>query len=272
MTGTDDLKQAVRALAAEDGRAKHPEPGELIAYSQGAQEAQGALTAERRDQLQEHLASCAECARLLVDFADFDELAPPGAGPRLTDADVAAARARLQRRVEEVAGVPPPAVAARGGRWRDAFASPRPWRLLAAALAAAVIGLAVFGGSQHQLLRRLGQPEVNVATHDLEPVGGDQLRGGPSAAPTVINTQAGSAILILQLPGVESHPAYRVAIRGSESREVWSRAGAARDPVLGNFTLRLPPGALHPGRYDVEIFGVGESREELLARYAIEVR
>ena len=266
MTGTDDLKQAVQALAAEERRAQHPEPGELIAYSQGA------LAEERRDQLQEHLASCAECARLLVDFADFDGLAPPDGGERLTDAEVAAARRLLERRIEMVATVASPAAAVRGARWTGAFASPRPWQLLTAALAAAVIGLAVFGGSQHQLLRRLGQPEVNVATHDLEPVESDQLQGGPSAAPTVIDGATRSAVLILQLHEVESHPAYRVAIRGSDSRQVWSRAGAARDPVLGNFTLRLPPGALPPGRYDVEIFGVGDDREELLARYAIEVR
>ena len=265
MTVGTDLKQAARDLAAERRRDGHPEAVELSAY------AGKALPAERKDEVQEHLASCVECTRLLADFLDFDELSPPDGFERLTDVDVAAARRRLHRNLEQRAATAPPA-AVRGTRWTGTFASPRPLQLLAAALAAAVIGLTFWGVSQQRSLHRLQQPEVNVATHDIEPVGSDQLRGGPAAGPTVIDGAAGSAILILQLPEVQSHPAYRVAIRASDSREIWSRAGAVRDPVLGNFALRLPPGALRTGRYEIEIFGVDGGREERVARYAIEVR
>jgi Putative zinc-finger len=265
MTVGTDLKQTARALAAERRRDGHPEAVELAAY------AGEALPAERQDEVQEHLASCAECARLLADFLDFDELSPPDGFERLTDVEVAAARRQLQRSIENRTVVAPSA-AVRGPRWTGAFASPRPLQLLAAALAAAVIGLTFWGVSQQRNLHRLQLPEVNVATHDIEPLGSDQLRGGPATGPTVIDSAAGSAILILQLPEVQSHPAYRAAIRASDSREIWSRTGAVRDPVLGNFALRLPPGTLRPGRYEIEIFGVDGGREERVARYAIEVR
>jgi hypothetical protein len=272
MSDADDLRRAAGRLTADERRGEHPEPAELVAYARDAQGAQGALTEERRDRLQEHLASCAECAGLLLDFADFDALEPPSAGRHLDAAEVAAARLRFERRLAEIdlAAAAPPAVAAGRG---TAWGSPRPWQLLAAVLAAAAIGLAVWGGSLDRRLRRLGEPEINVATHDLEPVESGQVRAGAGAAPpAVVAVGAGGSILVLQLPGAEVLPAYRLAIRGADGREVASLPDAVLDPELGNFTLGLPRGSLPPGRYDIEIWGGSGEREEPLARYPIEVR
>jgi hypothetical protein len=276
MTSMDALKRAVQRLAASAETGGHLEPGELIAYAKGDE---SGLAGEAIERIQEHLATCGECSRLLVDLAAFETLEPPEGGPRLSATEAAAARERFDRRIADE-GVAAPAPAARpapapppGPRRPAARLSAPPWRLLAASLAAVAIALAVWSAALLQRLRRLERPEVNVATYDLEPVGSDQVRaGGAAAPPPAVELGSGAAILLLQLPGTADYPAYRLAVRTEDGRRIVSFPGAVRDPDLGNFTLALPRDSLSAGRYEVEVFGLADGREDTLARYPIEVR
>lgn len=93
-----DLREAARALALSRRplEADHPDAETLAAYSEGA------LPAAEAERLQDHLADCAECARLMLDFAALPGLSEP-CGPDESsepDAEVAEAWERFRRRLQ----------------------------------------------------------------------------------------------------------------------------------------------------------------------------
>lgn len=255
-----DLATAVRALAAErqPGASAHPDPADLVAH------AGGTLAGERSERLQEHLVACAECARLVLDYADFERLEPPTPGHEVGSRELAVARKRLRN----TSG------ASLAGRWNWAsWVSPaRRWQLVAAGLAAVAVGLGIWGLDTHQRLLRLERPAVNVAVYDLMPAGSDQVRsGGADTELPVVRSSAG-AFLVLQLPEAKAFAVYRVEAYTASGERVWSADGAELDPVLKNFTLHLPPSSMPPGRYELRLLGVGDGAEETVAQYLLEVR
>lgn len=89
------IDASVRAFAADERRRQegHPSVEELVAYHRG-ELAEGAC-----EPLQDHLALCEECSRLLLDLEGFPELAAPGEDHRLSDDDLERAMAALKARL-----------------------------------------------------------------------------------------------------------------------------------------------------------------------------
>jgi hypothetical protein len=81
-------------------RRGHPAVEELVAYHQDG------LAEEARERLQDHLALCKECARLLLDLEGFADLEPPSEAHRLSDGDVEEAKASLRVRIRGDAALP----------------------------------------------------------------------------------------------------------------------------------------------------------------------
>jgi len=249
-----DFAAAVRALAAEE-RARagaHPEAEEIAAY------AAGALEPSRAEALAGHLAVCAECAELVLEYGEF---APAPAADAAREGEVAAAYGAVRREL----GLPPEGRAVLPGHGRFPRAA-IPW-LLAAAAALAAIGLGWWGWSAHRALEAARAPRVNVAVVDLEPRGSDQVRG--EGRPAALDLASGADLLLL-LPGMTGEPELRVVILDARGRELWRLPGARYDPLLGNLSLSLPPASLAPGRYEIRVHASRSG--DLLATYPIEIR
>jgi len=90
-----EIDAAVRAYAAGQRRSRqgHPTVEELAAYHRGE------LAGRARELLQDHLARCEECARLLLDLESFADLEPPSEAYRLSDDDVEEAKEALTARI-----------------------------------------------------------------------------------------------------------------------------------------------------------------------------
>jgi hypothetical protein len=253
MTQPTDFAAAVRALAAEEREraGAHPEAEEIAAY------AAGTLDGARVDGVRAHLARCAECADLVLEYAEFAPAPAAGAAQR---GEVAAAYDEMRREL----GLP---AAERDAHRDGGYARPfRPWLLAAATLAAAALG--IWGWSQHRALEAARTtPRVNVAAVDLEPRGSDQVRGTPRRPPLDL---AAGATLFLALPGMAESGELRVVIVDARDRALWSLRGARRDPVLSNLSLYLPPGSLASGRYEIQVFAAGGGPP--LAVYPLDVR
>lgn len=90
------FEESLRALAARRRSGEsHPGPEELVACQAGH------LTSEEGGCLQEHLTRCRECARLLLDLAEFEQLAPSPEGTRVCRHPGRSLPAALQSRLWE---------------------------------------------------------------------------------------------------------------------------------------------------------------------------
>jgi putative zinc finger protein len=225
----------------------HPEPETLAAYHAGE------LTADEERRLQEHLLACRECSGLLLDL---DGLADPGFGAgSLPPADQAALWGRIQGEIKKEETPSAPVVPLR--RPAIPVASPRWLQALAAALLIATVGLSAWVVSLQRTLSERSQPQVNTPLA--------YLFSGTSRSPRPeISTSVDTPIfdLILQPPKARSTNRYRVEITRAGGEIVWRRDGIAPDP-LGLVRLKLTPGMLGPGRYQIRLAETGK-REILI--------
>ena len=89
-------KNRLRALAARRRSGEnHPAPDELVAYRAGD------LTPEEDDRIKEHLTQCRDCARLLLDLAEFEQLTTPPEELGPVDVRSEASWQRLRSRLRE---------------------------------------------------------------------------------------------------------------------------------------------------------------------------
>jgi Putative zinc-finger len=227
----------------------HPEPETLAAYHAGE------LTADEEQRLQDHLLACRDCSDLLLDL---DGLADPGFGAgSLSPSDQAALWDRIQGEIrkEETPSASTPLAPVIPLR-RPAL-SPRWLQALAASLLIATLGLSTWVVSLKRTLNERDQPQVNAPLA--------YLFSGTSRSPrSEISTSVDVPIfdLILQPPKARSTSRYRVEIANAGGGIVWSRDGVAPDP-LGLVRLKLTPGMLGPGRYQIRIAETGK-RETLI--------
>src|SRR5690349_24851844 len=90
------FEESLRALAARRRSGEdHPASEDLVAYRAGD------LTAEEDDRIQEHLTQCRDCARLLLDLAEFEQLTPPPDELGPVDARAEASWQRLRSRLKD---------------------------------------------------------------------------------------------------------------------------------------------------------------------------
>jgi len=258
------FEESLRALAARRRSGEsHPAPEELIAYRAGD------LTAEEDDRIQEHLTQCIECARLLLDLADFEQLTPPPVEVGPVDARAEASWQRLRSRLREE-GEPEeePRVLQHRPRprvplWRNPAL---PWAL-AAGLTMCVLGLGLWTATLQKKLGELSAPRTGIDIVDLYPESESTVRG---EAREVEQVRDGD-VLILNLP---AEP------RDFKTYEVEVVSASGKDPVLAplpvqvqdrSMTLQLPPSPLPPGPYTVHLYGRTGDRRELVDRYSFEI-
>lgn len=273
-----DLRDGVRVLSARQRPAEeeHPSADMLAAYHAGD------LPAATAEPLRDHLARCAECADLLLELEGFPELETAGKGPRPEpDAEVAAQWRAMQQRLRREAeprpglilleGEGPPRHSASTAPSASLSTSSRaPWWLAAAAAVLALVcGLWVFDLDQR--LRQRDQPRVNVVLYHLRPEE-DRHRGGAEPE-SRLPAEAGAALLILYDAPDLTYPDYEVVLResGDGGRELFRRAGVTPEPRDRILTVEIPPGYLSPGRYVIELHGLGRGDPRLLATYALTV-
>jgi hypothetical protein len=256
------FEESLRALAARRrGGENHPPPEDLVAYRAGD------LTAEEDDRIQEHLTQCRECARLLLDLDEFEQLTPPPAdlGPVDARAEASWQRLRSRLRDEEEPEEEPPILRHRPRPRVPLWRNPAvPWAL-AAGLALCVVGLGLRTANLQQTVRKMSEPEINLAVVDLY---GDSERTTRGEAPPEEKLSGGS-VLILNLPeGSSSFKDYEVELVPAAKHPSFEpQRGQAQDGVL---TYRLPLSA-PPGSYSVHLYGLGGDRRQLLDRYSFKI-
>lgn len=257
------FEESLRALSARRRSGEnHPAPEELVAYRAGD------LTAEEDDRIQEHLTQCRDCARLLLDLAEFEQLTPPpeDLGPVDARAEASWQRLRSRLRDEDEPGEEEPPVLrhrppSRIPLWRRPAV---PWAL-AAGLFLCVLGLGLRTATLQQTVKRLSEPGINLAVVDLY---GDSERTTRGEAPPEEKLSGGS-VLILKLPeGSWRFKDYEVELVPAAKHPIFEpQRGQAQDGVL---TYRLPLSA-PPGSYSVHLYGLAGDRRQLLDQYSFEI-
>jgi hypothetical protein len=256
------LEPALRARTAhaEHQLGEHPSPETLAAYHEGR------LVGEEGDRLRDHLALCADCAQLLLDFAAFPEIEVPAGTRKPTEGEVDEAWQAMQGRLGETGTATPNVV-----RMPQAspVSRPRPayWAWALAASWIAVVGLGVWVFELRKENARLAQPAVDAVIADLT-AGGDSTRGepqGPKALPS-----GSRLLLILDAPGMPPHAGYEADLVSAEGAVLWTGKNLPRG-ADGSFTLDLPPGFLHPGKYQIRLYGVDDGKRQTLADFPLRI-
>lgn len=254
-----NLRETMAALAHEALRGtEHPSTNQLIAYQRGE------LPAVEVAAIREHLSLCEECAALVLEaaefFADEEEEEANPADLEAAWEELRAAIPGKKERPPSPLPVPPPPPIQRHSLLRSlSFAYG-----LAAIFALASIGLLLF----HEWRPAL-RPQVNAGLYDLTPTGSERGFGAP---PTLIRFRSrdDSALLILN-PAVAANSArYGVRIRREDGAVLWRSEGLEL-LAPGAFHLTLPAGALPPGRYSLELYGITEVRQRPLGTYRIAI-
>ncbi len=257
---------AVREFAAQArGQQAAISPDELLAYHRGE------LSAGQAEELRERLAVQPEAVRTIQDLNRFPDLEPADESRHLDAAQVdtewRAMQARLAAELDS------------GDHPVQRFpqrASGRGWSAygLVAALLLISLGLSLWvvllRRTVHELsgmIADLSGPRVNVLVSSLIP-----QTTARDSEPTQLSLPPASEhlLLILNLPNLENHSDYRVAI-STGGGEIWSRDGLERSP-LGNFTIELSRSDLPPGDYRVDLSGLEGGGWQLLATYRLRLR
>lgn len=281
-----DFDAALARWAAERATAEggaHRDLDAWIGYVSGT------TTDAERTALEEHLALCPHCVRLVRELRSFaggavepsPEVAPPSELERA--AAWRALRAELAPRgiplplpspalMREPSSSPSPGAAP--GRSRSAFRLPRS---LAASFVVGALALGVWGAVlqrrvvelRHEVTT-LREPQKNVPIYDLYP---DAATRGPEAGTTELaRGVAPTATVILNVIGEQDYEDFAVELVGADETVLWSERGFMPDPDFGTFTLGLPLADLGEGRYRVRLYGLrGESRT-LIEDYPLAIR
>ena len=249
------LREGVRSLtqAAQTTLANHPAIEHLTEYRSGE------LNREASERIRDHLTRCRHCRDLVLDFGAFADLAQENPRPMTAETD------RQWRRLEQkLRSTPEPAAPMTRppeSRWA---------RALAAALAAAVVGLSVWVGALRQNVRELSGPRLNPPVVDLIALE-NPLREQASHQRIVLPAVADQVVLILNLTSWREAPGYGLEISTSpEGTVLWSQKGLVPGNA-GNFTLTLPRDFLPAGRYRLSLYGVATSERQPLATFRLEL-
>jgi Putative zinc-finger len=266
------LSDAIRHLAEQERRSltEHPSPGELSAYHAGT------LSSEAEARVREHLALCRHCGDLLLDLAGFADLAPPPGVPELTDAEVEedwqALRARMGegepgRVLREEATKPPgevvpirrpsPAVPMKPDRDFS------PWKVVAAAILVAVVGLSAWKLISQQPTSKQAGP---LRSFDQ----GQTMRG---AEPPLEHMSANQPAVFNFYP-LENYARYEGRIL-QEREVVWETFDVEQTSLPSSkdkkVSFRIPGGSLESGRYRAVLYGLGQGSPEVAGEIGFDV-
>lgn len=273
---TDPAKNSGPRRLASPGLARpepdHPPVERLTAYHAGE------LGAAEADSIQEHLAVCRECADAVLELPGFYEAmeaeeleGSPGLVP--TPAETAASWQAVRARLGPSLATTAPAAPAREGWFRRLTTSRGTVYLLAACLAACLIGFPLW------IWLRSPEPSGVVAAYQSGQ--GEVLRGPGAGKALSVGLDETGAVLVLPLPRGPVWPEYRIEVR-SRSGEVRLVSAAALVPMAPGaptgedvqprfVTVALARGQLAAGEYRLRILGVRGGRGEAVGEVGLRV-
>ncbi len=216
----------------------------------------GKVTGEDANGLSRHLSHCRRCIDVVLDLDAFAEPGSPAA-VAVADFEKAAVWRTVKRSLV-------PRSVHRAQHW-PAIAA------VAASLLFAVVGLSQRSAriDVESQLAELTQLQPNMQIVDLRPGARERSSGGVDAT---VDLDAGEgSTLVLHLVDEVDYPEYELRVVDAAGTEVDRIHGLVISEV-GNFSLGLAPGALAAGRYELQLFGLVDGREEQLESYPIRLR
>lgn len=262
------LAESLRDLAGEalrrQGPDAHPTPEMLTAYHAGE------LSAAAIERVQEHLALCRHCARLLLDLPAF--LDAPSVAVADRDDAAEASWQQIQARLSQ-AGPRSGAAQDLPGRRRG------PIPVAAAALIAAAITAGILAVPLWIIGHRLAS-ELPPATLDLSVP--EMQRGTPAVpmlAPATVHADAAATTLVLRLASPQPDLLFRVELVAREGAGTGSTGraghGLSTPPVtvVDARTLLLVLGRrqLPPGTYQLRVLDARQPSSEPLGEFSLQV-
>jgi hypothetical protein len=246
LSGSDSsIYEALVPLAREALRdAVHPTTGRLLAYHCGE------VSSEERAEIREHLSLCEECSALVLDAAKFfvdDE--PEGSSLHL--------EAEWQKLRAEMPG-------AEKFPWWHSLVRSLTFAYCVAAIFATLSAGLVFFKRQNPL-----RPQINTGIYNLMPSGSERDRD-VHVTPIRFSGPSDSALLILNTKAITDSTQIGVRIHRANGTIIWKSEGLVlQDP--GCFHLTVSPGALQPGYYSLELYGLAGNKEQALGTFSITV-
>ena len=260
MSNDTDLMAAVRALEENHPPSlrSHPSPEELFAYRSRE------LAPLERESVQDHLAFCQECTRMILGLESALSMESPGGVAPISQPVVSTRWDELRGRLR-VGWMTRVSEALRH------FMGPQRLALGVGTVSLLVIaGLLLWLSSLLGMIRELEGPRANIFIEDLKPHTVAQLRGDRSPTRLTVPVEAEFILLILNLVDVMPFPEYRLEIVDANELPAWTDQGIRRTPDE-NFTVELPRAFLPAGNYRLRLFGLGEDKERQLVEYALEL-
>ena len=205
----------------------------------------GRLPEAAEARVQDHLVECRECTRMLLDLDALRSGADPA--DEASDAEKDSFWQILYPRLPPV---------------RSSRRFPVP-QLLAAALAAAVVGLAIQNVSLRTTVHELSQPDLGAPVRDLS-----ATATRDDAAPAVISLAPDDRFFTLVLSPVDARdfPDHEVVLEKAGDGEIW-RGRGLRKNRYGTFSLILARRLTGKGAYVLRVFGIAGKQKDLIGKY-----
>jgi hypothetical protein len=268
---SDRLPGLLRDLADEarrqQGPSSHPSLERLTAWHAGE------LPPTAEDEIQEHLAICRHCTRLLLDLPTFLETPADAldSGDAMPDASWQEIREQLSSRLPGDAQGPRESPPAYEPARRSLEPYSRRRRLLGLA-AAALVALAV--PPLWIVAWRLASPALPPATLDVSPI--EAQRGTaepPPPPPAIVHAEAASTTLILRLARKQPDLRFTIELRGTDAGNSGTREVLPVTRVIDPqaLLLVLARHRLPPGQYRLRVLDAERPSGEPLGDYALAV-
>jgi len=251
---THDLRASMEALS-RSRRGDHPDPEDLLAYHLGE------LDVDRAEAVEEHVTLCSDCARHVLDMADFLAGEPPEEAEAVSDADA--------ERLSRVVGDALDAERAGGS------AAPPFYATLGFARAAAVAFLLLSAGLAARLAVAPSgseRPEPTMANLPIVELRAAETRGPGERDEVRLPESAAGAVLVFPVAETGAFSSYSVTVEKTDGEVILRRSDLRRTDG-GLLTLAVPRDALAPGSYRLRISGTGPGAEPRpLATFGVDWR
>ncbi len=248
-----------------------PDPEDMVAYREGK------LEPDATAALRERLALQPGAARELLDLASFDEMQPPSADYRLSDADVqdalVAMRARIRLEGESQDALQTePAVAKPVGEEPQAevipFPAERVRRLQTVARAAAMAALLTLVVGASWIVKLYGRLEEATGPRYAQVIDVAPTRG---ARPYAVSPDAEHVLLVFDGAGLGTYRRGQLVFSTAAGEVLHQSDLTASEDSGSLLTLELLRDLLPEGTYRAEVFGIDSEGRHPLREYRFEI-